>query len=123
MIGVSSSSSDFYFYFYFSIFLFLTRGLRLGRTGVLRSLRHYLRAQSQGHQTIDRLEESGVKRRSSQRSSLKGRERGGGGGHRQSDEHWNCFKGDVRVTSKRLGGAHVGISERTDTILNLTELN
>ena len=39
-------------------------------------LRHYLRAQSQGHHTVDRLEESrGVKRGSARRSSLKGRER------------------------------------------------
>ena len=42
---------------------------------VLRSLRHYLRAQSQGHHTIDHLEERGVKRGSARRSSLKGRER------------------------------------------------
>ena len=49
----------------------LTCGLLLGRSKVLRSLRHYLRAQSQGHHTIGRLEERGVERR----SSLKGRER------------------------------------------------
>ena len=48
--------------------------LLLGRTEVLRSLRHYLRAQSQGHH-IDRLEERGVERGSARRSSLKGRER------------------------------------------------
>ena len=36
----------------------------------------YLRAQSQGHHTIDcRVEERGVERRSARRSSLKGRER------------------------------------------------
>ena len=71
----------------------LTSGLLLGRSEVLRSLRHYLRAQSQGHHTIDRLEERGVERRSARRSSLnlKGRE----GGHRQSDEHGNRFKGNV----------------------------
>ena len=34
----------------------LTNGLRLGRSVVLRSLRHYLRAQGQGHHTIDRLD-------------------------------------------------------------------
>ena len=45
-----------------------------GRTEVLRSLKHYLRAQSQGHHTIDRLQERGVKRGSiTQRSSLRGR--------------------------------------------------
>ena len=51
-----------------------TSGLHLGRSEVLRSLRHYLRAQSQGHHTIDRLEERGVERGSARRSSLKGRE-------------------------------------------------
>ena len=49
--------------------------LFLGRSEVLRSLRHYLRAQSQGRHTTDRLEERGVERGSSRRSSLKGRER------------------------------------------------
>ena len=40
----------------------LTSGMLLGRCEVLRSLRHYLWAQSQGHYTIDRLEERGVER-------------------------------------------------------------
>ena len=39
-------------------------------------------------------------------------------GHRQSDEHWNRFKGDVGETSERRCGEHVGFSERIDTILN-----
>ena len=52
----------------------LTSGFLLGRSEVLRSLRHYLRAQSQRH-NIDRLEERGVERGSARRSSLKGRER------------------------------------------------
>ena len=34
-----------------------------------------MRVQSQGHHTIDRLEERGVERGSARRSSLKGRER------------------------------------------------
>ena len=54
----------------------LTSGLLLGSSEVLRSLRHYLRAQSQRHHTIDRLEERGVKSGSAGRSSLKGREKG-----------------------------------------------
>ena len=37
-------------------------GLSLGRSEVLRSFRHYLRAQSHGHHTLDRLEERGVER-------------------------------------------------------------
>ena len=52
----------------------LTSGLLLGRSGVWRSLKHYLRAQGQGHDTIDRLEERGVERESARRSSLIGRE-------------------------------------------------
>ena len=49
--------------------------LLLGSSEVLRSLRHYLRAQSQGHHVIDRLEERSVERGSARRSSLKERER------------------------------------------------
>ena len=40
----------------------ITSGLRLGKYEVLRSFRHYMRAQSQGHHTIDHLEEGGVER-------------------------------------------------------------
>ena len=53
----------------------LTNGLLLRRSKVVRSLRHYLRAQSKGHHTINCLEERGVERRSARRSSLKGQER------------------------------------------------
>ena len=53
----------------------ITNGLLLGRSEVLRSLRHYLREQSQEHHTIDRLEQKGVERGSARRSYLKGRER------------------------------------------------
>ena len=53
----------------------LTCGLLLRKSEVLRSLRHNLQAQSQGHHTIDRLEERGVERKSARRPSLKRRER------------------------------------------------
>ena len=53
----------------------LTSGLLLGRSEVLRSLRHYLRTQSQGHHIIDCLEERGVERGSARQSSFKERER------------------------------------------------
>ena len=53
----------------------LTSRLCPERPEVLRSLRHYLCAQSQGHHAFDRLEERGVERGSAWRSSLKGRER------------------------------------------------
>ena len=36
--------------------------LRLKRSEVLKNMRHYLRAQSQGHHAIDRLEERGAER-------------------------------------------------------------
>ena len=93
----------------------LTSGLLLGRSEVLRSLRHYLRAQSQGHHTIDLLEERDVERGSARRSSLKGRERA------------IVSKTNIGTISKatlgkllreRWGGAHIGFSERIDTILN-----
>ena len=42
---------------------------------VLRNLKHYLRAQRQGHHTIDCLGERGVESGSTQQSSLRGRER------------------------------------------------
>ena len=53
----------------------ITSGLLLGRSELLRSLRDSLWAQSQGHHTVDRLEERGVERGSARRSSLKRRER------------------------------------------------
>ena len=41
---------------------------------------------------------------------------------RQSDQHWNCFKGNVGGTPERRGGAHTDFPERIDTILNWTEV-
>ena len=40
----------------------LTNGLLLGRPEVLRSLRHYQQAQSQGHHNVDCLQETGAER-------------------------------------------------------------
>ena len=68
----------------------------LGRSEVLRSSRHYLWAQSRGHRTIDRLDERSMERVSTRWSSLEGR--GIRDGHRQSDKHWNCFKGNTGET-------------------------
>ena len=42
--------------------------------------------------------------------------------HRQSDEHWNRFNGNVGETSERRTGGNMGFSERIDTILNWTAL-
>ena len=91
----------------------ITSGLLLRRSAVLKSLRHYLRAQSQGHHTVDSLEERGVERGFLERTRA---------GHRESDEHWIGFKGDVGETSERCGGAHMDFFESMDTILNRTEL-
>ena len=41
-------------------------------------------------------------------------------GHHQSDEHWNCFKGNFGETSERRDGAHMCFHEHVDTILNWT---
>ena len=74
----------------------ITRGLLFGRFEVLRSLIHYLRAQSQIYHTIDRLHERGW-------TIFFQRTREG---HRQAGEHWNRFKGNVGVTLERWGGTH-----------------
>ena len=39
-------------------------------------------------------------------------------GHRESDKHWNHFKGNIRETSERWDGVHMGFSECIDTFLN-----
>ena len=59
-----------------------------------------------------RLEERGVGRGSVGQTIFLERAREG---HRQSDEHWNRFKGNVGETYET-GGAHMGFSERIDTI-------
>ena len=55
----------------------VTNAMRLLRSEMLRSLRHYVRAQSRGyhHHTIGRLVGRGMEREGARRSSLKGRER------------------------------------------------
>ena len=82
---------------------------------MLRSLKHYWWAQSQEHHTIDSLEKRGAKRKRQTISSGRMRE-----GHHQSDQHWNCFKGDV---GEEMGWSAYGFSERIDTTLKWTELN
>ena len=93
----------------------ITSGLLLGRYEVLRSLRHYLRVQSQGHHTTDRLEERGVERGSARRSSLKGRERA-------IINQTNIGTVSKAALGKLLRETHMGFSERIDTILNSTEV-
>ena len=78
----------------------------LGRSGVLRSLRRYLQAQSQGHYNIDRLEERGVEKGSARRSSLKGRERVIKG----RDEHWlELFQRQQKGNFREAGRSAYGL--------------
>ena len=81
----------------------ITSGLHLRTSEVLRCLRPYLRAQSQGYDTIDRQEEREAWKEEALDDLPRKDERES---HRQSDEHWNRFKGDVRETYERRGGAH-----------------
>ena len=92
--------------------------LLLGKSKVFRNLRHYPRAQSQGHHTIDRLEERGVERGSARRSSLKGRERV----IVSQTNIGTVSKAKLGQLLERRGGAQMGFSQRIDTILNWTEL-
>ena len=85
----------------------LTSGLLLGRSEVLRSLRHYTCRHKAKDVTpsVAWMMERAVKRGSAaRRSSLLKRAREG---HHQSDKHWNHFKGSVGETSETgRGGAH-----------------
>ena len=85
--------------------------MHLRRSEVLRSLRQYLRAQSQGHHTINRLEERGVERGNAQQSSLRGLERA-----IVNQTNIGTILG--KQTLERRGGAHMGLPRHIDTILN-----
>ena len=98
----------------YAMSLIVSSGLIPVRSEVLRSLRQYMRAQSQGHHTIDRLGEGVLERGRARQSFLKGRERATA----NQTKSWNRFKGDVGETSERLGGAHMGFSERINIILS-----
>ena len=76
--------------------------LRLRRSEVLRSLKHYMWAQSQGHRTIDHQEKRSVERGSARQSSLKGMREG----RCQSDKLWNRFRGNAGETSEGQGAAY-----------------
>ena len=74
-----------------------TCGLLLGRSEVLRSWRRYLRAQSQKDITPSI---AGGERRGKRKRETIFLERTRDD-HRQSDEHWNRFKGNNGETSER----------------------
>ena len=97
----------------------LTSGLLLGRSEVLRSLRHLPSGTQPRTSHHYRLEERVVDRGSTRLTIFLERTREG---HRQSDEHWNRLKGNVGETSERRSGAHMGSFERVETTLNRTEL-
>ena len=88
--------------------------VRLGRSEVLRSLRHYLQAQSRGHRTIDRLEDRGVVTESARRPSLKDQKE-----PQSIRPTLKPFQRQSWGTSERRGGTHnYGLSKCTDAILN-----
>ena len=91
----------------------ITSGSLLERSEVLRSLRHLLRARSQGHHTIDHLEERGVERGSSRQSSFKGRERA----IVNQTNTRTVSKATFGKRSERRSGAHMGFSEGIDLSL------
>ena len=95
----------------------ITSGLRLGISDVLKSWRHCLQAQSQGHRSPEE-ERSRKKKRSTIFSFLERTK----DGRCQSDENWNRFKGNVGETSRRRAGAHnYGVSQGIKYISSGTE--
>ena len=83
--------------------------LVLGRSGVLRSSRHYLQVQSQGHHTINHLEEGGVERgrtrwKEGELDNLSWKDEKGQSPIRQTLEP--LHQGHIGKTSERQGGMH-----------------
>ena len=73
-----------------------------------------MRAQSQGHHTIDRLEDRVVERGSARRSSLKGREKA----IVNQTNYGTVSKARIEKRLRDGGGAYMGFSQRINTILN-----
>ena len=73
---------------------------------VLRSLRHYLPAQSHKHHTIvspkERSKEKVLKNQPKKTTRKS---------HHQSGSHWNCFKGSIRNTSEKQEGKNLSFPE------------
>ena len=82
-------------------------------------LGHDLQAQNKEHHAINRLEERGAQRGSARQLSLKWRERA----IVNQAKIGTVSKATLGKFSERRGGAHVGFSERIDTILRWAELN
>ena len=102
------------------------QGLTLGTLDVLRHsterLRHYRKKvrdrTTQEHHSIERRKERGVHRGSGRWSTLKGRKRAV-----INQINVGSVKGNFGESFEEWGGAHMGIPERRDATLNLTELN
>ena len=96
----------------------ITSGLRLGRSKVLRSLCHYLRAQSQGHHRSVAWRREAWKEKAL--DDLPWKDERGPSSIRRTLEP---FQRQRRKTSERQGGAHMGFSESTDTINGTEQLS
>ena len=89
------------------------RGFCLGRSEVLRRLRHHLTTQSQGHHTTDRLEEREIQKEEVL-VDLPVDDKKGPSSVRLTTE---LFKSNCGKTSEIRGEAHAGFPERVATIL------
>ena len=102
----------------------VTRAPCLGRSEVLRSLRHYLQTQSQERHTI--LPPGRERRRKRNRSTISIDEKGPLSIKPILEllyfQLWENFIFNFGKTSDKLYGAHMGFSELVDTIMNWTEL-
>ena len=83
--------------------------MRLGRSEMLRSLRHYLRAQNQGYYTVDHLEETGMERGSARRERAI---------ISQSNIIWTVSTETFGKLTNKVERIIMGFSERMGTILN-----
>ena len=100
----------------------ITNSWRLRKYKVLRNLRHYLRAENQGHHTIDRLGMRGVERGSAGYTSLTERERA----TIKQTHTGTVSKATLgKLLRDSADGAHFGFSERLPiaTIVKCSEQN
>ena len=85
-------------------------------------------ASSEGYEAVRKIRQirdfegyGALKRqRDFEETRLRGRHGALAGNHvdRKSDQHRNCFKGNIGETPERRGGAHMGLPKRIDTIWN-----
>ena len=92
---------------------YIPSGLRLGRSEMLRSLRHYLQAQNQGCYTVDHLEETGVERGSVRRERAIIREKA-----KPSNIVWTVSTGTFGKLTNKVERIIMGFSKRMGIILN-----